>query len=166
MCFAIFSTTLCETFLIRRRIQRDFIALSFVNLSDFNETRTFLTDIFSKNTPNQISLNTVQLEPICSMRTDGWTDMTKLIVAFRNFAKAPENRYSLYEKFPGFHEMWNWIFRSLVSHALATTRLFYWWCARIAVCVCVLGRRDETCSTSLSVELLRCAGVCAVDEEQ
>jgi hypothetical protein len=24
-------------------------------------------------------------------RTDEWTDMTKLIVAFRNFAKAPKN---------------------------------------------------------------------------
>jgi len=26
------------------------------------------------------------------MRTDGQTDMTKLIVAFHNFAKAPKNR--------------------------------------------------------------------------
>jgi hypothetical protein len=26
------------------------------------------------------------------MRTDGRTDMTNLIVAFRNFAKAPKNR--------------------------------------------------------------------------
>jgi len=25
------------------------------------------------------------------MRTDGWTEMNKLIVAFRNFANAPEN---------------------------------------------------------------------------
>jgi hypothetical protein len=24
-------------------------------------------------------------------QTDGWTDMTKLIVAFRNFAKPPKN---------------------------------------------------------------------------
>jgi DUF2075 family protein len=24
-------------------------------------------------------------------RTDGWTDMTKLIVAFRNFSNAPQN---------------------------------------------------------------------------
>jgi len=28
----------------------------------------------------------------CFMWTDGRTDMTKLIVAFRNFAKAPKNR--------------------------------------------------------------------------
>jgi hypothetical protein len=26
-----------------------------------------------------------------SMRTDGKTDMTKLIIAFRNFVKAPKN---------------------------------------------------------------------------
>jgi len=25
------------------------------------------------------------------MRTDGWTDMTTLLVAFRNFAKAPKD---------------------------------------------------------------------------
>jgi hypothetical protein len=29
-------------------------------------------------------------EPSCSMWTDGLTDMTKLIVVFRNFANAPK----------------------------------------------------------------------------
>jgi hypothetical protein len=29
------------------------------------------------------------------MRTDGQTDMTKLTVAFRNFAKAPKNRIKI-----------------------------------------------------------------------
>jgi hypothetical protein len=33
----------------------------------------------------------MQWEPSCSMRTDRQTDMTKLIVAVRNFANAPEN---------------------------------------------------------------------------
>jgi len=37
----------------------------------------------------QISLNSVQWEPSCSVQTDGRMDMMKLIVAFRNFAKAP-----------------------------------------------------------------------------
>jgi len=32
----------------------------------------------------------VQYEPSCSMWADGRTDMTKLIVAFRNFANAPK----------------------------------------------------------------------------
>ena len=40
----------------------------------------------------QISRKFVQWEAICSMRTDGRTDMTKLIVASRKFAKAPSNR--------------------------------------------------------------------------
>jgi hypothetical protein len=31
------------------------------------------------------------VELSCSLQTDGWTDMTKLIVAFRNFANAPKN---------------------------------------------------------------------------
>jgi hypothetical protein len=39
--------------------------------------------------------NKIQWQPSCSMwtdgRTDGRTDMTKLIVDFRNFAKAPTN---------------------------------------------------------------------------
>jgi hypothetical protein len=32
----------------------------------------------------------IRLLEIELFRTDGWTDMTKLIVAFRNFAKAPK----------------------------------------------------------------------------
>ena len=44
-----------------------------------------------------------QLEPCCSMQTDGWmdgwtdrqTDITKLIVAFRSSANAPNYRFSI-----------------------------------------------------------------------
>jgi hypothetical protein len=47
----------------------------------------------------QISLESVQWGPSCSMRmyrqTDRQTDMTKLIVAFRNFTKAPKIRSRL-----------------------------------------------------------------------
>ena len=58
-------------------------------LSDFNETLIFST-IFKKMRKYQISWKSVQWEPICSMWTEGRTDTTKLIVAFRNFTKAPK----------------------------------------------------------------------------
>jgi len=53
----------------------------------------FSRQIFGKILKHQISWKSVQLEPSCSMRTDGRTDMTKLIVAFRNCASVPTNHY-------------------------------------------------------------------------
>ena len=86
-----------EIFLILRSIERDTIKKhsgglhvkypSF--LSDFNERWSFST-VFRKLLRYKISWKCVQLEPSCSMRTDGRTDMAKLIVAFCKFAKAPK----------------------------------------------------------------------------
>jgi hypothetical protein len=61
-------------------------------LSDFNGTRIFSTD-FRKILKYQIWWKYFQWEPSRSMRTE----MTKLMVAFRNFANAP-NEYTLLEK--------------------------------------------------------------------
>jgi hypothetical protein len=57
--------------------------------SDFIESWIFSTD-FRKILKCQILWKSVPWEPSCSIRTVGRTDMTKLIVFFRNFAKAPK----------------------------------------------------------------------------
>jgi len=60
--------------------------------SDFNETWILSTHL-RKVLKYQISYKSVQWKPSCSTRTD----MTKIKVAFRHFAKAPKkNRSSLY----------------------------------------------------------------------
>ena len=58
--------------------------------SDFNESLIFSTN-FRKILNYQISWNSVQRESSFSMRTEGQTEVTKLIVAFRNFSKAPKH---------------------------------------------------------------------------
>jgi hypothetical protein len=65
--------------------KKSYIGLLF--LSDFKATWT-LSTVFRKRLKYQILWKSVQWETSCSMRTDGQTDMTKLIVAFRNFAKS------------------------------------------------------------------------------
>jgi hypothetical protein len=61
-------------------------------LSDFNENRIFSTD-FWKMFKYEISWKSVQGSRVVPCgQTDGWTDMTKTIVAFRNFANAPKIR--------------------------------------------------------------------------
>jgi hypothetical protein len=49
----------------------------------------FCRQCFEQLLKYHMSWKSVQWEPSCSMRTDGQTDMTKLIVAVRNFANAP-----------------------------------------------------------------------------
>jgi hypothetical protein len=60
-------------------------------LSDFDETWNFSTDFLKKKKTlkYQISWKSVQWEPSFSMRKDRRTDMTKIIVDFRNSANAP-----------------------------------------------------------------------------
>jgi len=60
------------------------------------ESATFYSDFiflnrFSKTPQIKISWNLVQREPSCSTPTDGRTDITKIIVAFRDLQKAPNN---------------------------------------------------------------------------
>jgi hypothetical protein len=58
-------------------------------LSYINGTWIHTTD-FRKILKFRISWISIQWEPSRSMQTDRQTDTTKLIVAFRNFAKAPK----------------------------------------------------------------------------
>ena len=51
----------------------------------------FSRQIFEKWSCIKFHENTLHLEPCCSLRTVGRMDMTKLLVAFRNFAKAPKD---------------------------------------------------------------------------
>ena len=89
---------LSETFRILRRIKRDVIKKIYIGLRvkypifspDFNKTWNLSTDL-RKILKYWISWKSAQWEPSCCMRadrrTDGGTDMTKLIAVFRNFAK-------------------------------------------------------------------------------
>jgi len=94
--------SLCETFLVLRITERDMIkkmssappVMYLFFLSDFNKTWIALID-FRKFLKCQISWKSIQWKPKCSMRTNGRTDMTKLIVAFRNFAKASKKAADL-----------------------------------------------------------------------
>jgi len=57
-------------------------------LTDFNEIWILCTD-FRNVIRYQIEVKSVQWRSSCIMWTDRRTDMTKLMVAFRNFANAP-----------------------------------------------------------------------------
>ena len=103
MCVLILSTTFREMFSILRRTQQDIIinvhSLHIkcpLFLWEFNETWISPTD-FPKILKYQILWKSAQWEPSCLMRSgsriDRRRDMTKLKVAFRNFANALEKHY-------------------------------------------------------------------------
>jgi hypothetical protein len=104
-CFSV--QLLSETFLILRRTERD-ITIKVQSCSrkvpllssHFNETWNFLNR-FSKEhfIWNSIKLRSVEAELFRAKRhedgrTDGRTDMTQLIVPFRNFANAPKIHFT------------------------------------------------------------------------
>ena len=91
---------LSEIFIFLMRNERDMIKAVYrsaltvtFRLFDCNETLIFSTE-FPKILKYQISWKSVRCDLSCSMRTDRRTEMTKLIVAFSNFAKAANNSYS------------------------------------------------------------------------
>jgi len=88
---------LFETFLTLRRNERDIIKTVYrsackvpITLSDFNEAWIFKTD-FWKSSNIRFRINPCSGSRVLPReRTDGQTDVAKLIVASHNFAKAPE----------------------------------------------------------------------------
>ena len=98
MCVLIFCTTLSETFLILRRGERDMIKNVYwspckvpIILVRFLMKLEFYRQMFEKHANIKFHGNLSSGSRIapCGL-TDGQTDMTKLIVAFRNFANAPK----------------------------------------------------------------------------
>jgi len=94
---------LSGTFLILRRSEQVMIkniqwssCKVHVILSDFNETWIF-SIAYRKVLKYQISWKSVKWEPSCSLRTDRRkyerTEVTKLIVVFRNFVNASKFRF-------------------------------------------------------------------------
>jgi hypothetical protein len=63
------------------------------NQTEFTQTLIFCTDFREKKTIKyQTAWKSIHWDPSCSMRTNGQTDMTKLRVSFRDFAKAPKKK--------------------------------------------------------------------------
>jgi len=89
---------LSTTVLILRWTERDMIINVYWSSCKvpFILVRFFSTD-FRKILKCQISWKSIQWEPSFSMRTNGRTDMTKIIVAFHNFANAPKSCYIILE---------------------------------------------------------------------
>ena len=95
MCL-VFCTKLVRTISILRRTDRGIIVIVLrlhvkcpLVLLDFSEIWGFSTDIL-QIFKYQILYKSVEWEPNCCMRTDRQTDMSTLIVTFRNFANAPK----------------------------------------------------------------------------
>jgi hypothetical protein len=98
----IFSRILAEKFLILRKIQLDIIINAQISsrkvlviLVRLWWNPEFSRQIFEKYSNTKFHENPSSGSRVLRGRTEGQTDMTKLIVAFRNFANAPKSWCSL-----------------------------------------------------------------------
>ena len=92
MCVLTFSTTFVSNiYHSMKNSARYYHVKCPLFFSDYNKTLIFSTD-FRKILKYQTLRKSVQLEPSCSMRRHRRTDITYLIVAFRNAANANVTR--------------------------------------------------------------------------
>ena len=104
-------------------------------LSDFNKTWIFPTDPPPKKKRKyQVSWKSVRWERSCFLRTDPRTDMTKLIVAFRNFVNVP-NKMRHFRHWPfipfstySYLEFPRLLFKMCPNYISVTS--YYYWCQR------------------------------------
>ena len=76
----------------------------------------FLERFFEKILKYQRSWKSAQWERSCSMRTDRQTDVTKIIVAFRNSAKAPQK----------LRDFWDYNINCTENWVIVTMTPFIW----------------------------------------
>ena len=97
MCVLIAFPNLSGTLLFATRIQQDItinVLMSSskvpVSLVRFQWILNII-DTFLENSQASSSMKSHPLKPCFSMRTDGGREVPKIVVAFRNFANAPQN---------------------------------------------------------------------------
>ena len=95
MCVLIFSTTFVQIFLILRRTLRDIVINVIIYsckvpflIVGFLRNWNFLDSFWKTQISSLIKIFSVRAE---LFHAGGRTNMTKLIVAFRNFSNAPKN---------------------------------------------------------------------------
>jgi hypothetical protein len=144
---------LSEACLILRRTERAMIKNVYwhsckvsTTLVRFERILSFF-DLLSKNSNIKFHENPSSGSLVVPRRQrDGWTDMTKLIVAFRNFAKEPKN--ALHEDLCIFQNL-----AALVCHNWGRT--FCLWCT--------FGRQRMIWTLKYNGQTLSIAGLCVYD---
>jgi hypothetical protein len=91
-------------------------------------TLVFYKQIFRKILKYKLSWKTVQREASCSIRTDRRADITKLIVAVRNFANKPKNYEAFLSDSP-----FQCLLLYMLSYICSTGGKKQWWHNRYAV---------------------------------
>jgi hypothetical protein len=96
----IFSTNLSERFFVIRKIERDIFKNVYwiAYRSTGYSCQIFMKlEFYVQISEKYSGINFMKLCPLgAELHADGQTDMTKLIVTFRNFANAPEKYFDDY----------------------------------------------------------------------